>query len=427
MNQSEVSSRCYDIQSTLKNTEIPEFDVLPKIGMMVNISIHIKGFPLIDYEKLKLISSQYLGVPSFIFRDIILSLADLEFVKLQKSGGTINKILPDIPFFENVYDRIGDYASTSYSLNEAENLTIAILTKLSESPTEVSNLYNMGADKKLVDRSLTIGKQGGYVGNYRARGKDIILSSLFFSENSEVLSDMVAKSGAKNVKRILDLIKAAQGWPMSIIEKTSEINGKKISKSDIELLKKLAQEGVVKPPSINTPHAGNNHFIFTPSPGGSKLNPANKEIHERAMALVCSVRQGQLLAKKYGIRSPTAILRTLQNRGKLGANSEALNQYNQLVKVNVGFLEPAGGDMYSFRLHDTEENKRALEVAINLLESGEVSGMEVDENVKIALQKDQSYIESLIASSEFKKTERVELDEEKKEELDNLLIQGTLF
>ena len=69
-----------------------------------------------------------------------------------------------------------------------------------------------------------------------------------------------------------------------------------------------------------------------------RLSPTKREIYERAMALVSAVRQGQYLPKQYAIRSPYAILRKLKNDHEIGANTEALEQYQQLTLLRVGRL-----------------------------------------------------------------------------------------
>src|SRR5690606_19335223 len=104
--------------------------------------------------------------------------------------------------------------------NEPEQLALRILSELTNSPTERSNIYSLGAEKKIVDRNLQFGTEGGYIMSKRARGREILISPLFFSENVDVFADLTAKSGASTIKRVLELVKKAQGWPLSIIEKT---------------------------------------------------------------------------------------------------------------------------------------------------------------------------------------------------------------
>jgi hypothetical protein len=106
--------------------------------------------------------------------------------------------------------------------------------------------------------------------------------------------------------------------PLSIITRNKELGGTALSSQDLSLLTRLAQDGAVKPPSISTTHSGANYFMFTPTPSGGKLIPTKREIYEKAMAIVSSIRQGQYLANKYAIRSPGAVLYKLKENSKLG-------------------------------------------------------------------------------------------------------------
>lgn len=419
----EIATRCHDIQVSLIDKEVPEFDLLPKIGMLVRLALHFRGLPQIIYSTARLVASFYLDIPNIIFKELLFKLAEIEFVMLDTEGDTIHSILPTVPYFDQVYENIGEYANTK-RFNEYELLAIKILDKLTDSPQNVSSLYNLGAEKKAVSRSIHIGDEGGYVLKTRARGKDIVYSPLFFSENSELYSDLVARSGAKSVGKILDLLKKYQGWPLSLIEKQSEICGEKLSTEEVELLVRLAQDGVVKPPTIITSHHGENNFLFTPTPGYSKLHPSRKDIFEKAMALVAAVRQGQLLPNKYRIRSPYAILRSLKDTKYLRANSEAKEQYSALLPLRIGYLKNRGNGMHEFRLHDTRENDEALNMAIQLINDGFLTGMEADDEARIAFQNDPSYIESIISSNKLRKRGKVSLSEEMQMQMDDLFLGG---
>ncbi|WP_157837393.1 hypothetical protein [Chryseobacterium sp. P1-3] len=52
--------------------------------------------------------------------------------------------------------------------------------------------------------------------------------------------------------------------------------------------------------------------------------------------------------------------------------------------------------------------------------------MEIDQEARIALQKDQTYIESIVSSNKLRRDGKIELDEEMKEEIDNLLLNASL-
>ena len=135
------------------------------------------------------------------------------------------------------------------------------------------------------------------------------------------------------------------------------------------MLKRLAQDGAVRPPCIKTSHAGENYFLFTPTPGDACLTPAKREIYEKAMAIVAAVRQGQFLASRYAIREPGAVLYKLKTDLKLSrATTEAIAQYKQLTILRVARLMPVGNTGYA-ELHiiDTPENREALRIAYDLV------------------------------------------------------------
>jgi hypothetical protein len=412
---------------SLGKKDVPEFEAIPQIGMAVRLSLHLRGLPAINYSVLKLVASYYLDIPSFALKGLLEMLGEIEFVRIKTEGQTIKSIVPTVPYFENVFEKVGEYAKDQKRLNEAEQLAVAILDKLSFSPVLKGWAYGLGAERLLVDRALQLGKEGQYLSLTRARGTDILYSPVFFAENTQIYADIVSKTGANQVKRLLNLIKNAQGWPLVLIEKTGEINGTKVTSEEISMLKRLAQDGAIKPPSIKTSYAGENYFMFTPSPGKARLTPSKREVYERAMALVASVRQGQFLPEKIAIRNPYLLLSALRDRGYLRANTEASQQYKKLTVLRVGVLENTGSGWHRFRLIENEENQQALRMAIQLASTGTVQGTEVDEEVKYLLTKDELYVESLISSQNLKEREKVSLAPEQKEELENLFLGGTSY
>ena len=333
-----------------------------------------------------------------------------------------------VPYYQDLYPKIDEYARDSRTFNEAEQLSIEMINRLSNSPENIDTFRNsLGADKKLFSRAIEIGETGNYLIKRRSRGRDILLSHTYFSENADLFADIVASGKAKNVKKILDAIKSLQGIPLSLIEKQKTINNCSLNEQDIAILKRLAQDGAVKPPSIKTSYSGENFFLFTPTPGDAVVPPSKRNIYEKAMAIVAAVRQGQFLPKEYAIRSPAAVIYTLKDKLKLGkATTEATQQYRQLVHLRVGQLIPVGNEFSDFHIIDTDENKEALDIAYSLVEKGTVEGIEVDEDARKALQQEQEYVESIIGSSKLREREKVKLNEAQQLELDLILSGGKL-
>lgn len=148
----------------------------------------------------------------------------------------------------------------------------------------------------------------------------------------------------------------------------------------------------------------------------------NREIYERAMALVSCVRKGQLLADEYKIHSPVAILRALRDRGYIGSNSEAENQYRNLVFLKVGSLRKTSSTRSQFVLNDQPENREALNLAISLLETGELASMDVKGEARLALSKDEKYIQSIISSAELSRRKQIAITNEAGEQFEQLIL-----
>jgi hypothetical protein len=421
---SEVAARCHEIQTGLGLTEVPEFENLRLVGMAVRMALHIQGLPTVNYDTLRLVANHYLAIPSVSVGTVVKILADVEFVKLQTEGKTIKAVIPNVPYYETLYSALGTFAIDE-GFNEPEQLSIEILCRLCKSPEKVDALKTtIGAESRLLDRAISIGRDGAYLRVHRSRGRDIALSPSYFSENSEVYADLVAGNGSKQVKKLLTAIQSAQGTPMSIILDKKEIGGIEMSDPELKLLMRLAQDGAVKPPSITTQHSGENFFLFTPRPSGAALSPTMRDVYEKAMAIVSAIRQGQYLAKRYAIRSPGAVLNKLRTELKLGrATTEATQQYQKLVHMRVARLVNVGSGFSELQIIDTRDNREALNIAYAMVSTGVATGIEVDQSAKDALQQDHAYVESLVASGELQKREIVQLSQEQALEMESLFYR----
>lgn len=420
----ELAARCHEIQTGLETTAVPEFDHLLLIGMAVRIALHIRGLPAIPFEILKLVGYQYLNIPTLAAASVVTLLADVEFVKIGMHGKTIKTVVPNVPYYEDLYQALGEYGS-GLGFNEAEQLSIELVQRLSRSPEKLDVLRNeLGAEEKLLKRVIRVGEEGAYLRNIRARGRDILLTPTYFSENEDVFADAVAAGHAKSIQKIMCALKKGQGYPFAVIEAKRELGGIQFSVEEIRLMGRLAQDGAIKPPCITTPHAGENYFLFTPTPSGAALAATKRDIYEKAMAIVAAVRQGQLLPRQYAIREPGAVLYTLRNDLKLKrATTEAGHQYRNLVHLRVAQLHDAGHGYKQLCIIDTEENREALDIAYDLVNAGVASGIEVDEDARRALQQDQVHIESLVASGKLQKTKKMPIAEYQQQQLDFLFLR----
>lgn len=420
----DLAARCHEIQVGLGTTEVPEFDQLALVGMAVRLALHIRGLAAIPYEVVKLVGYHFLDISVRATQDVVELLAEIEFVKLGTEGKTIKTVLPNVPYYEVMYEQLGCYAQEK-GLNEAEQLSIDLVQRLARSPEKLDALRGkLGADNELFVRSLKVGQAGSYLQIVRARGRDVLLTPTYFSENPEIFADAAAGGGTEQIQKVLGAIRGAQGFPLALVEKGKRIGNTDLSDDEVKLAIRLAQDGAVRPPSISTAHAGENFFLFTPTPSGAALAPTKRDIYEKAMAIVSAVRQGQFLPNRYAIRSPGAILYTLRSDLKLKrATTEAAQQYKNLVHLRIATLSDAGSGFKQLHIIDTEENKEALDIAYGLVNAGVAKGIEVDEDARKAIQQDQSFVESLVSTGKLRNTRKVSITEGQQQELDLIFMK----
>lgn len=413
----------HDIQVGLARKSVPEFDQLPIIGFAAKLALNIRGLGEIDAQVLRQVADHFFDIPAVLIKSVLEVLAEVEHVTLIKEGQTIKKIIPNVPIFSSVYDGLGEYIGT-IALTEHEELAIAVLSELKTKPEKRDALFNrIGAEQSAFKRVESITAEGGLVLPKRARGQNILVSPYYFADGYDHLAKLAAAGGSKNISRILEIIKKAQGWPLSLIISRGEVNGTKLTQAEILILQELLADGILKPPSLNIPSTGaREHFVFTPSAGQGKLSSGAREIYERAMALVAAVRKGQLLPEAFRIRSPVQLLNKLKTAKAIGASTEAAAQYTNLVSLRVGRLKRIRDNWYRFELIDTPENIQAVDDAIAMFQDGEPLSNGVNEEARLALQQDETYIQSIVSASKLRESERPKLDEDSQWQYDQLLL-----
>jgi hypothetical protein len=417
-----VAVRCHDVTLSLQGAQVADFDRLLIVGMAVRLALHLRGVPAVSYDLLRQIGLHLLHIPPTSLERVVKLLAEIDFLKVKSEGETISAIVPDVPYYEDLFVGIGMVA-TDRPLSEPEQLTIQILDRLSRSPAARQLFYNSGAEKRLVERMVIVGTEGGYISGRRARGRDMLLSPIYFPENGSAFTDLAAGAGSGPVARVISLLAKNQGWPLALLQKTGKIGDTPLSADDVAIISELAKEGFTPPPVIKTAHAGTNHFIFGPRPGLGNVLPTQRHIYEAAMALVAAVRQGQLLPRQYKIKWPESLLQSLKDSKWLRANTEALAQYKQLVVLRLGRLVPAGGDWHRFELIDTPENVAAVDMAL-LLVKGTTPPPAVDEDVVLAFRKGQEYVDSLIGRQMLVRESTVSIDPDIQNEINDLFLRG---
>jgi hypothetical protein len=172
--------------------------------MAATLAIHIKGLGQIDYEVLRKVSDHFMSIPSIALEKVLRVLDKVGFVRLIERGTKIQQVIPNIPVFDDFYKQIGDYASSECELNSHEQATLAILADLQDAPRNRDALYNnLGIEKPLFDRCLKIGQTSGIFSEHLARGRQMLVSPYYFSDNLDGLADAAASVGASAIQSTL--------------------------------------------------------------------------------------------------------------------------------------------------------------------------------------------------------------------------------
>ncbi len=419
-----LAIRCHDITTSLRGQQVPEFDQLIIIGMAVRLALHLRGIPAVPYELLKQIGSIMLHIPSMAMGRVIETLGNADFVKISQTGKTINSIVPTIPYYEDLFSGLGKLATTDDSFSESEWMSIMLVNRLAKGPVYHSTLYGSVGEKRLVDRTLAVGTQGGYLMPQRARGRDLLISPVYFPENGPEFADLAAGEGPERVAKVVSLLAHNQGWPLALIEKQGQIGEVILTPEEIKIMRMVAGTGLAPTPAIDTTHHGRNYFVFAPKPGALRIAPAKRMLYENAMAVLASVRQGQLLPGDVRIRNPKHVLRALRDRKYVRANTDAYEQYHALALLQIGRLVPTGGRFFEFHVNEERpENIETLDLALSLLEDGEPPPR-ADEQVLLAFHEGQEYVDTLAARHGLIAEDKVVIDPQSKQEIEDLFLRG---
>ena len=230
--------------------------------MAAKLALNLRGVGEVDAAVLRQVADYYFDIPSAVLPRALDILAEIDFVSLIKEGRTLKKVIPTVPHFSSVYRGLGEYIG-NIELTEHEEVAIAVLGELKNKPEKRDALLNrLGAEVGVFKRVETLSSKGGLLVSKRARGQDILLSPVYFSDNLDALAAQAASGGAKNIENILKVLTKAQGWPLSIILSTGEINGTKLSIQELALLRELVSDGILKPPSLFNTTTQKDEFLF---------------------------------------------------------------------------------------------------------------------------------------------------------------------
>ena len=305
-----------------------------------------------------IVAAGEIGIDDNLLDKCLDELQELEFVRVIKNGQVTKKIEVTIPQLKNRFEILGDRFE-SLNPSDVENAAIKILDDLAELPMNCADIiYKHGIDTNTSQIIIDIGKGAGFLDKYRspADSKEIWFAPIYWDENPEKMIQLSDKYTSNEVLKAIKSIRSNQGKPVELLNNP--------------ILIEAVANGCLPSPKVSST-SGEKQFLFTPIRG---VEVYEKNLLNKARAIVACMRYGETFGNITKIRMPDVFLRSLLDKRYIRPHSETPTQYAILVKLGVGFTDPEiGTNKHFFRLLETPENLKAIELAIQMVTVGVVN------------------------------------------------------
>lgn len=329
------------------------------VGATSQVCSLVEPFQVVDnYENL-IVASGELGIDDNLLEKTLNELQELDFIRVIKNGQKIKKIEVSLPQLKDRYEVLGERYE-DLNPGEVENAAINILDDLAELPMKCSDIiYRQGIDSKTSQMIIDIGKGAGFLDSYKSPvdSEEIWFAPIYWDENPEKILALSNKYTSNKVLKAIKSLRENQGKPVDSINDP--------------ILIEAVSNGCLPAPKV-TSTSGEKQFLFTPIKG---VEVHEKNLLNKARAIVACMRYGEAFGNITKIKMPEVFLRSLLDKKYIRPHSEIPTQYSILVKLGVGFTERESGssDKYYFRLIETEENIKAVKLAIQMITLGTIS------------------------------------------------------
>lgn len=332
------------------------------VGKVATLAAHLRGLNAVeDHAALTYLAAD-LGISGLELDRVLRELETVDFATVKRHGETIKRVELRVPELRRGYTELGqrweDLKPTAI-----ERAAVEMLHTVAAMPRGKDDLIrSSGLSPTEFDLVMSIGSAGALMETYddEAEGS-IIYSPLTVEENPQPLISLAKRFPSDDVVRALEAVRNEQGLP----------EGVGVAK-DNPVVTEAILAGVLAPVRIQTPQ-GDKRFLFAPR---GQVPPSEKVILDKARAILACVRAGQHFADYRKIHYPAALLRTLRATKTFSyPRPDFPEQYGLLVSKQVAVISPDNSRPGFFHFHflDTDENKKALSLAIDLLELGDAS------------------------------------------------------
>jgi len=328
------------------------------IGMAAALATAIKGIDVIDGAQLKQVADYQLDIPTFGFDRVVGILEELEYVRnvTRDSAGRIRQLYETVPEnFSRLYESL-DEAYARHDPGEIESSLITTIDDLSRGPRPVGDL---DIDPHARSAVLELGDAAEAIKVVTIRGEPVAHSPYFAYEHPELVSDALSELDLAQVRAAFERVRGHQG--------------ERVGGGPNDVLNQLIAAGLMAGPSVANPNGIVVPFAVAPYGLPPDLLTVRKGLLDKAMAILASVRMGETEGGLTNLVYPQAFLRGLRDSDRVvGRHSSTQRQYSVLRQMGiVRFV--GSGERKGMQLIDTDDNKAAVDIALDFLKFGEAT------------------------------------------------------
>jgi len=380
--------RCQDVNAGLRTFDASSSVLIPVkktrlIGMAADLAALVRGRDIIaDMTALETVAAAELDIPSTSFDVVLNLLEEADLVELTRTKSGITGLTSQVPFFRDLYDTLGS-TWNDHAPSQLEQELVAVINQLAISPIAADSLTDVtGVETTDVDRLLELGTQSQLIKSVTGVDGTILYSPYTAFENPALLSELAGRHGSDRLQEEFSLLKARQGLA--------------VRADKHPLLYDAIGRGLILAPSVELPGgAAEQPFATMPYTIDKELLIGQKPILDKALAVLACVRCGEEFGGYSPLSNPLFAVNKLLANGELEPHSSSERQYR--LMRNKGIIE-FGPDRVSWghwitpTLIDTEDNRRALEIARDLLSVGESLAGRQAEDARDLLSSDARYL-----------------------------------
>lgn len=376
-----VGLRAQDCHEGLKNTspfgpKEVHFKKTLLIGKAASLAMHLRGLLFIsDYTQLEYAAAS-LGITSLEISAVLHELEQVDFVSVNRRGDVVQRIDIRVPEFRSGYEDLGERWK-QLKPSDIEQASLDILSRLFKGPSEKSTIVgSLGLGNTEQSIMLDVMESGLLVASENVDGQPMIYTPLAVDGNPNVYLQW-AKKFPGEVSSTINTLTEYQGMPIS---------DPKISAN--EVFNDAIITGVLMPVKVSGA-TGDQKFVFAPHGG---LSQEESVIVDKARAILSCVRYGQKFAEGRKIKYPRLILEQLRVHKRFSkGHPDLFSQYGLLAEKLIGHPMDEGNGRWNFEIDDTDENIKALDIALEMLQHGEVPSAKIDLDAKRALLNSAGY------------------------------------